>query len=135
MPPFRPIIRLVALFAALAIGAGAAAQSLGPAHVRAALVAETRGVAPGSTLYVALVETIDQGWHTYWRNPGDAGEPTHIHWTLPPGWRAGDIVWPAPKRLPVGPLMNYGFENEAVLAVPLEVPADAKPASSADSIM
>ena len=130
MPPFRPIIRLVALFAALAIGAGAAAQSLGPAHVRAALVAETRGVAPGSTLYVALVETIDQGWHTYWRNPGDAGEPTHIHWTLPPGWKAGDIVWPAPKRLPVGPLMNYGFENEAVLAVPLEVPADAKPGAT-----
>src|SRR5215472_9441851 len=130
MPLFRSISRFAAIFVVLAFTAGAAAQSLGPDHVRAVLVAETRGAAPGSTLYVALVQTIDKGWHTYWRNPGDAGEPTHIHWTLPAGWKAGDIVWPAPKRLPVGPLMNYGFENEAVLAVPIEVPADAKPGAT-----
>ena len=87
---------------------------------------QTQGAAPGSTLYVALVQNIDTGWHTYWRNPGDAGEPTKITWTLPAGWRAGDIVWPAPKRLPVGPLMNYGYEGQALLPVPIEVPADAK---------
>ena len=69
---------------------------------------------------------LDKGWHTYWRNPGDAGEPTTIHWRLPPGWRAGEIVWPTPRRLPVGPIMNYGYEHEVVLPVPVEVPASAK---------
>ena len=110
----------------IAFAGGARAQSLGD-HVKPLLVAETQGSAPGSTLYVALVQRIDAGWHTYWRNPGDAGEPTRIDWTLPAGWKAGDIVWPAPRQLPVGPLMNYGYEGQAVLAVPIEVPADAKP--------
>ncbi|HUO12661.1 MAG TPA: thioredoxin family protein, partial [Caulobacteraceae bacterium] len=100
--------------------------SLGPSHVTARLAAETDGAAPGSTLYVALVQSIDKGWHTYWRNPGDAGEATEIDWRLPGGWKAGDIVWPAPKRLPVGPLMNYGYETQAILAVPIEVPASAR---------
>ncbi|HXQ17056.1 MAG TPA: thioredoxin family protein [Caulobacteraceae bacterium] len=114
-----------ALFLA-AIAGASQAQSLGPQHVKPVLAAQTQGAAPGSTLYVALIQTIDKGWHTYWRNPGDAGEPTKITWTLPAGWRAGDIVWPAPKRLPVGPLMNYGYEDQAILATPIEVPASAK---------
>ncbi|MGH6972858.1 MAG: protein-disulfide reductase DsbD domain-containing protein, partial [Caulobacteraceae bacterium] len=113
--------------ALLAPAARAQTVSLGPRHVQATLAAETDGAAPGSTLYVAVVEKIERGWHTYWLNPGDAGEPTSVAWTLPAGWRAGAIVWPPPRRLPVGPLMNYGYEGEAVLAVPLEVPADARP--------
>jgi DsbC/DsbD-like thiol-disulfide interchange protein len=111
---------------ALGLASAAGAQSLGPEHVKPVLAAETQGAAPGSTIYVALIQTIDHGWHTYWRNPGDAGEPTKITWTLPAGWRAGDIVWPAPKRLPVGPLMNYGYEDRAILATPIEIPASAK---------
>src|SRR5579863_1220853 len=115
----------VCLFLSTLFAAGAAAAQP-PEHVKPVLVAETQGAAPGSTLYVALVQTIDKGWHTYWRNPGDAGEPTKITWTLPAGWRAGDIVWPAPKRLPVGPLMNYGYEGQAILATPIEIPAGAR---------
>jgi thiol:disulfide interchange protein DsbD len=76
-----------------AIAGASQAQSLGPQHVKPVLAAQTQGAAPGSTIYVALIQTIDKGWHTYWRNPGDAGEPTKITWTLPAGWRAGDIVW------------------------------------------
>jgi len=134
MRRLRPLSLLGCLVAAVGlIGlAGAAhAQSLGAQHVQPLLAAQTRGAAPGSTVYVALVQKIDKGWHTYWRNPGDAGEATTIAWTLPPGWRAGDIVWPAPRRLPVGPLMNYGYEDQAILASPIEVPADAKPGQTA----
>ena len=127
-----PLRLLLAVLFAAGVGLAAHAQPLPPGaglggdHVKATLAPQTDGAAPGSTLYVAVVQQIDKGWHTYWKNPGDAGEPTKITWTLPGGWRAGDIVWPAPKRLPVGPLMNYGFEGEAVLPVPIEVPASAK---------
>jgi thiol:disulfide interchange protein DsbD len=125
----RSLRLLAAALLALAGAAGAHAQptaGLGQAHVQARLVAQSQAATPGATLYVALVQEIDQGWHTYWKNPGDAGEPTKIAWTLPAGWRAGDIVWPAPKRLPVGPLMNYGYEGETLLPTPIEVPASAK---------
>ena len=124
MPSLRAFIAFCLSLSALFLASAAGAQP--PEHVKAVLAAQTQGAAPGSTVYVALIQTIDKGWHTYWRNPGDAGEPTKIAWTLPDGWRAGDIVWPAPKRLPVGPLMNYGYEDQAILATPIEVPASAK---------
>ena len=99
-------------------------------RVHARLVAEDRAIAPGGTTTVALVEDIAPGWHTYWKNPGDAGAPTRIEWKLPEGWKAGDIQWPRPKRLPVGPLMDYGYEGQPWLLVPVTAPAGAKPAET-----
>ncbi|HEY5072804.1 MAG TPA: protein-disulfide reductase DsbD domain-containing protein [Caulobacteraceae bacterium] len=107
-------------------------QPVRAAHIALDLAAQTETVAPGSTVYVAVVQTLDQGWHTYWRNPGDAGEPTTIRWTLPAGWSAGGIVWPAPRRLPVGPIMNYGYEGRVLLASPVEAPANASPGEHAE---
>ena len=119
------------LFLALALlwaaAAPIAAQTIDRApKVVARLVAEGP-VAPGGEVWVALEEIIRPDWHTYWINPGDAGNPTTIEWTLPAGWSAGDIQWPRPKRLPVGPLMDYGYEGKLWLLIPLRAPADAKP--------
>src|SRR5438128_7397967 len=94
---------------ALAMAAPAAAQDAPAPKVHARLVAEDKAVAPGGSITIALEEKIAEGWHTYWKNPGDAGAPTEIAWTLPPGWTADAIQWPRPKRLPVGPLMDYGY--------------------------
>ena len=44
---------------------------------------------------------------------------------LPPGYVAGDIVWPAPRALPAGPLVNYGYEGEVFHLVPLSVASSA----------
>jgi thiol:disulfide interchange protein DsbD len=96
-------------------------------HVEAGLVAETRTAAPGRAFYVALHQRIIPGWHTYWRNPGDAGEATTLDWTLPPGWSASPIIWPQPERFVAGPLMNYVYSTEVFLPVAIKVPADAKP--------
>ena len=72
----------------------------------AELISQSDGVAPGQTVWLAVRQKIQKGWHTYWRNPGDAGQPTSIRWSLPAGWRAGSITWPAPRRLPVGPVIR-----------------------------
>src|SRR5947207_927440 len=80
--------------------------------------------APSETTHVALRQQIQPGWHTYWRNSGDSGEPTKLAWTLPPGWKAGGFTWPTPQRLPVGPLMNYGYTGEVLLPMTLTAPAD-----------
>ncbi|MDB5443580.1 MAG: thio:disulfide interchange protein [Phenylobacterium sp.] len=121
---------LAALLTALALSSAAAAQPVSTGHLTAELVPQTQGVAPGQTTHVALRQKIQDGWHTYWRNAGDSGEPTRLKWTLPPGWQAGEIIWPAPRRLPVGPLLNYGYEGEVMLPVAITAPADAKPGQS-----
>jgi thiol:disulfide interchange protein DsbD len=107
-----------------------AAGAVKTGHLEAELVPETQGVAPGGLAYVAIRQDILKGWHTYWRNPGDSGEATSAKWTLPNGWSVGDWVWPAPQRLPLGPLMNYGYTGQVLLPVSLNVPASAKPGTS-----
>ncbi len=92
-------------------------------ELQAALIAEKNAVVPGQTITVGLRLVHDPHWHTYWRNPGDSGLPTQLEWQLPPGWKAGPIQWPAPKRLAVGPLANFGYEGEVVLPVDLTVPS------------
>ena len=69
------------------------------------------GVDPGKTVWVGLQLKHQPHWHTYWKNSGDSGQPTTLSWTLPPGVLAGDIAWPTPKKLPIGNLANYGFED------------------------
>jgi thiol:disulfide interchange protein/DsbC/DsbD-like thiol-disulfide interchange protein len=94
-------------------------------QVTAELLAHApNGVAPGQALWLALKLDHQPHWHTYWKNPGDSGLPTSMAWTLPPGFATGDIAWPTPKKLPVGPLMNHGYEGTVVLAVPVTVPSD-----------
>ncbi len=114
------------LFLLLWLAALPAFAQEGPPKVHARLVAEDKAIAPGGTITVALEEKIAPGWHTYWKNPGDAGAPTDIQWTLPAGWKAGGVQWPRPKRLPVGPLMDYGYEGTPWLLTTLTAPGDAK---------
>jgi thiol:disulfide interchange protein/DsbC/DsbD-like thiol-disulfide interchange protein len=73
---------------------------------------------------VALRLKMEKHWHTYWRNPGDSGLPTRITWTLPQGFSAGPIQWPAPRRINVGPLTNFGYEGEILLLTDIQVPAN-----------
>src|SRR5436190_13269686 len=101
-------------------------------HVEAELISENATLAAGESATVALRLRIEEGWHTYWRNPGDSGLPTTLDWKLPPGFRAGAIEWTAPKALPVGPLVNYGYDGTVLHLVKLEVPADLKPGSTVD---
>jgi thiol:disulfide interchange protein DsbD len=113
------------LFCAFALPAVAQIDSVPKVH--ASLIGEGGEVAPGGTLSLALEENIRPTWHTYWVNPGEAGFPTDIKWTLPPGWKAGAIQWPYPHRLPVGPLMNYGYEGKVLLLTSVAAPATAAP--------
>jgi thiol:disulfide interchange protein DsbD len=108
----------------------ASAASVKTEHVEAELVAERSAAKPGETLTVALRLKIVPEWHTYWRNPGDSGEPTALEWKLPAGWSAGEIQWPAPRRLPAGHLMNFGYETEVLHLVDITVPAAATGATT-----
>jgi thiol:disulfide interchange protein DsbD len=120
---------LACLFALASLLAPSWADNLPPAgaapKVHVQVIADRDAVRPGATFTVAVEQDIAAGWHTYWSNPGEAGQPTQVKWTLPPGWKAGPIQWPYPVRLPVGPLMDYGYEGKVWLLIDLTAPADA----------
>ncbi len=85
--------------------------------VIASIVSSHDSVKPGQSFDIALRTVLDEGWHTYWRNPGDSGEPVQINWELPDGVTAGEISWPLPLPIPTGPIVNYGFEGAPLFPV------------------
>ncbi|MBI1384304.1 MAG: thiol:disulfide interchange protein [Rhizobiales bacterium] len=122
------LLGLLSLLALGASGAGAAADAdAPPRRVAIDLVADGTEVAPGRPFWLAVRQRIDPGWHTYWSNPGDSGEPTRLEWSLPEGFSASDIHWPLPHAVPVGPLVNFGYKDEAVLLVEVTPAAGALP--------
>ena len=123
------IVRLILAAALVAAGATAALATPAPASplVRVELLAETQSIAAGRTFWIALRQVITPGWHTYWMNPGDAGEPPRIEWTLPAGFTAGEIQWPPPERIAAGPAMSYGYSREVVLPIAVTAPPGLGP--------
>jgi thiol:disulfide interchange protein/DsbC/DsbD-like thiol-disulfide interchange protein len=95
-------------------------------NVKARLLSEQDSIAPGQSVWVALELDIRDGWHTYWRNPGDSGQATQIAWSLPPGLSAGDIEWTTPHRFVVAPLVNYGYAKHALHLVKISASPDLK---------
>lgn len=126
----RAVLALGLLSLAPAAGLAAESSAVTSPRVSATLLSGRDAVAPGERFHVALVQKIAPGWHTYWQNPGDSGEPTKVEWTLPEGVKAGPIQWPAPKAIPVEPLVNFGFEGTVLLPIEITVPATAKPGES-----
>jgi thiol:disulfide interchange protein DsbD len=97
----------------------------GPAkalHLTAELVSASPAIAPGGTLQTGLVITLDPHWHVYWINAGDSGQSPRVDWTLPTGITANPMQFPVPSRLPLGPLMDFGYEN--AVTFPIQFTAD-----------
>lgn len=120
------------LVASLALaGAARAVDVVTTSRVEARLVAERDGIpAAGGTISLGLLQVMQPEWHTYWRNPGESGEPTTMAWTLPPGFAASDIRWPHPERIPYGELANYGYSGRILLPVDITVPAGLQPGTT-----
>jgi thiol:disulfide interchange protein DsbD len=97
-----------------------------PQGVPVGLPPEAAGAQP---VWVGLQIEHAPHWHTYWKNPGDSGLPTELEWTLPPGVLAGGIAWPLPRKLPIGPLMNYGYDGTVLLPVQLTITPAYQPSA------
>ena len=83
----------------------------------------------GSSFYLGLKLNHAPHWHTYWKNPGDSGLATELQWSLPADWTAGETQWPLAKKIPIGPLANFGYENEVLLISAIKIPANFNPSS------
>ncbi len=126
LPRLRPSAALAALavllLAAPAAGAAESAPVRSPRST-VALVSDTDQVAPGTPFHLGLRIAIAPGWHTYWRNPGEAGAPPEVALHLPAGATAGPIAWPAPRRIAEGPVMTYAYAGTVLLALDVTPPA------------
>jgi thiol:disulfide interchange protein len=136
-PRLNPL-RHIAVFASLLLAAVAAPAQIpelgdggpGPVkaqHLTAEIVSLGPGIAPGGTQQVGLVITLEEHWHVYWINAGDSGEPPTVTWTLPKGITAGPMQFGIPSRLPLGPLMDFGYEDTAAFPFTLSAAPKVKP--------
>lgn len=90
-------------------------------HVEAQLISEVKSIQPGHPFWVAIRLKMGKDWHTYWRNPGDSGLPTTIEWEMPDGLEAGEIQWPYPQQFGAPPVVSYGYKDEVLLLVKIDV--------------
>jgi DsbC/DsbD-like thiol-disulfide interchange protein len=122
--------------AMLAFAGRSNAQSPAESHLRVELISEQSMASPGQTLWVGVLFRLDQGWHIYWQNPGDSGEPPRVQWELPTGFVAGSIRWPQPIRLGSGSVVDYVYEGQLLLMAPIQGPSirnkTSTPSLSAD---
>ena len=112
---------LFALFALL-LSTAAEAAPLNTGHVETELISSRAAIAPGEHFTVLLRQKMASGWHTYWRNPGDSGEPTTLAWHLPVGFSAAPMQWPAPERMPFSILVVYVYSGEVLFPVEITAP-------------
>ena len=90
-------------------------------HTKVNLILSAKTARPGDTIWAGVQLHMDPDWHTYWKNPGAAGQATEIKWELPPGITAGEIQWPLPEKMSAGGIAFYGYANETMLLVPLKI--------------
>ena len=100
------------------------AEIVDTGHARISLIKDHSDFVPGTSINIGLKVSMDKGWHTYWRNPGDSGGPIEIDWDLPKGFSVSDIKWPLPEKIEYPPLMTYGYEDFVIYPMVLSVPAD-----------
>ncbi|RXZ66645.1 thiol:disulfide interchange protein [Pelagerythrobacter rhizovicinus] len=127
-------LALVAAFALLASGRTEAQPRITDDNIAARvtddnIAAEIFADGPpkaGSEWLVALRFTPrSDEWHGYWSNPGDAGLGMELAWELPRGWSPGEPLYPVPRRLVVGGLMNHVYEGQYTVLVPIRIPRGA----------
>lgn len=98
-------------------------------HVEAELISENASVAPGEPFWVGVRFVMDEGWHIYWRNPGDSGMATSVEWVLPEGFKAGEIEWPAPGKFSSAGFVTYGYQDSVLLLTRIEPASHLAPGS------
>ena len=122
------VLLLVLLLGAVPIARAAAPPAA--KHATVELISEHEAILSGKRFWIGLRFQLDPSWHIYWKNPGDSGTPPRAQWNLPPGFSAGELGWPAPVRLGKAPIVDYGYEGQVLLILPVTPSAALKPGST-----
>ena len=77
-------------------------------------------------IYLIVKFDLEKNWHTYWKNPGDSGEPASFEWDLPEGFEISEAMWPTPELIPYPPLTTFGYTDQLELLFKLLLPEGVK---------
>lgn len=80
---------------------------------------------PGQAITTGFKMVLDEGWHTYWINPGEAGMPLGVDFSLPDGWKADEPMHPVPIRFKTGDLADFGYADTVIFPIILHPPEDS----------
>jgi DsbC/DsbD-like thiol-disulfide interchange protein len=81
---------------------------------------------PGKGFTLGIRMQLEPGWHTYWKNPGDAGFPINAELTGANGFTAGELQFPTPHKTVSGGEVLYAYDSEVVFLLPIKPPKDMK---------
>ncbi len=107
-----------------------AAQADSAKHTTLRMIADVKEIVPGSTFMLGVELTMQPGWHTYYKESGDAGMPTSINWVLPAGYKHAELLWQKPHKFDDGGIVTYGYADKTVIATKVTAP-DAIPEGQA----
>jgi DsbC/DsbD-like thiol-disulfide interchange protein len=99
----------------------------GDVRSTARLIAGTQSPGQAAPLRAGIEIRLKQGWHTYWRYPGDAGVPPHFDFSGSRNLKAVEVLWPAPRRLPEAGLDTIGYDRDVILPLRVTPQDPAKP--------
>jgi len=95
------------------------AESQPVQHAKVDLISDKASIKAGQDVLLGVHYVLDPGWHLYWINPGDSGQPPSFDWKLPSGFVAGEAEWPRPERLSSSQLVDYGYKDDVLFIVPV----------------
>jgi DsbC/DsbD-like thiol-disulfide interchange protein len=95
-------------------------------HLTVELRSRDSALAPNHDATLGIYFKLESGWHIYWQNPGDSGEPPTIVWRLPPGITASAMQFPMPKLMRLGTLMDFGYDGEVLFPIVLHADESLK---------
>jgi thiol:disulfide interchange protein DsbD len=130
----RPVLmRLIAALVCLpSVAAASPPEKVQAKHAQVELLSRQTAVRPGQELLVGVHFSLEPGWHIYWVNPGDSGQPPAFNWQLPQGFSAGEVLWPRPERMQsTAQLADYGYHGDVLLAIPMRVSPSAQKGTAA----
>ena len=96
-------------------------------NVSVSLVSELKAARPGTPLRLAVKLVHEPHFHTYGKviAKGTTGKPTTLKWTLPSGWTADELPWPATTSFESFGIKADGFEGTVYLPAKITPPAGA----------
>ena len=97
-------------------------------QIQAKLLSGVDSIGDQDSFQGVLQLRLEEGWHTYWRVPGDAGLPPRFDWTESENITNVEILWPAPVRKKELDFQTFAYAGDTAFPLMILLKDKGKPA-------